>query len=148
VSVSEDAQASYLARYYLLMLGSGMVERVYWWQLVARGYGLADRDESGLRRRRSWQALAFLARAFAGSRALGPVAGAAPPLCVHAFARPDGARILAAWSADDRPREWKLPAGVLRLFDREGRELAIPASGSMKVGGGPIYAEMSEVDSD
>ena len=40
VSVDEDSQASFLVRYDLLTLGTGLVERVYWWQLVARGYGL------------------------------------------------------------------------------------------------------------
>ena len=42
VSVDEESQADYLVRYYLLALGTGLVERVFWWQLVARGYGLID----------------------------------------------------------------------------------------------------------
>ncbi|HEY9423086.1 MAG TPA: lipopolysaccharide kinase InaA family protein, partial [Thermoanaerobaculia bacterium] len=40
VSVDEGPQADYLVRYYLLALGTGQVERVFWWQIVARGYGL------------------------------------------------------------------------------------------------------------
>jgi ABC-type polysaccharide/polyol phosphate export permease len=101
VAVDEETQASYLARYYLLMLGSGLVERVYWWQLVARGYGLADRDEGGLRRRPAWHALRFLAATLGGSRALGPLPAAAP-LRVHAFEGASGGW-LVAWSAADRP---------------------------------------------
>ncbi len=42
VSVDEETQADYLVRYYLLALGTGLVERVFWWQVVARGYGLVD----------------------------------------------------------------------------------------------------------
>ena len=42
VSVEEEPQADYLVRYYLLALGTGLVERVFWWQVVARGYGLCD----------------------------------------------------------------------------------------------------------
>ncbi len=42
VSVDEEAQADYLVRYYLLALGTGKVERVFWWQVMARGYGLVD----------------------------------------------------------------------------------------------------------
>lgn len=47
VAVGEEAAADYLARYYLLVLASGMAERVYWWQLVARGYGLAVVEDGG-----------------------------------------------------------------------------------------------------
>jgi len=44
VSVDEQSQADYLVRYYLLTLGTGLVERVYWWRMAARGYGLAKAD--------------------------------------------------------------------------------------------------------
>ncbi len=58
VSVDEKTQADYLTRYYLLALASGMTERVYWWQMIARGYGLVDREDGGkLRRRPSFYAL-------------------------------------------------------------------------------------------
>jgi hypothetical protein len=148
VAVSEDAQASYLARYYVLMLGSGVVERAYWWQLAARGYGLADYDESlGLRRRPSWYALAFLHRALAGTRALGPVPSA-PPLRVHAFSGVDGGGWLVGWSADDRSVEWKLPPGVQRLFDRAGVEVPLPVSGTIAVGGAPVYAEVLDLSGE
>lgn len=40
--VSEDAAADYLVRYYLESMSTGMVECVYWHQLVAPGYGLLD----------------------------------------------------------------------------------------------------------
>jgi hypothetical protein len=144
VSVSEDAQASYLARYHVLMLGSGVVERAYWWQLAARGYGLADGDEGGLRRRPSWYALSFLDRALAGTRALGP-ARSSPPLLVHAFERDDGGGWLVAWSATDRPIEWRLPPGPRRLVDRSGMEIPIPASGTIAVAGAPVYAEYEDM---
>ncbi|HVR30138.1 MAG TPA: lipopolysaccharide kinase InaA family protein [Thermoanaerobaculia bacterium] len=142
VAVSEDRQADYLARYYLLLLGSGLVERVYWWQLVARGYGLADRLDGGVRRRPAWHALAFLARELAGSRPLGPRPAPAP-LRVHAFELADGSDALVAWSAADSVVAWKPPAPPRRLFDRDGRELPVPAHGEIRVGGSPIYAEMS-----
>jgi tRNA A-37 threonylcarbamoyl transferase component Bud32 len=41
-SVSEDDYADYMIRYLLIALCSGMVEQVYWWRLVAFGYGLVD----------------------------------------------------------------------------------------------------------
>ena len=42
VSVDEEAQADYLVRYFLLAAGTGLVERIDWWQLIAKGYGLVD----------------------------------------------------------------------------------------------------------
>ncbi|HXU30243.1 MAG TPA: lipopolysaccharide kinase InaA family protein, partial [Thermoanaerobaculia bacterium] len=61
VSVDEQTQANYLSRYYLLALASGMAERVYWWQMIARGYGLVDREDGGkLRHRPSFHALKTL----------------------------------------------------------------------------------------
>ena len=41
-SVAEQAYADFMLRYLLLALASGMVERVYWWRLAARGFGLID----------------------------------------------------------------------------------------------------------
>ena len=41
-SVSEQDYADYMLRYLVLALASGMVERVYWWRLAARGFGLVD----------------------------------------------------------------------------------------------------------
>lgn len=43
--VTEDAYADYMLRYLLWTLASGFVERVYWWRLMAHGFGLAD-DQS------------------------------------------------------------------------------------------------------
>lgn len=50
--VDEQLYASYMIRYLIMGLCSGSVERIYWWRLVARGYGLAnlsDTDEIQLR---------------------------------------------------------------------------------------------------
>jgi hypothetical protein len=79
VAVDEQTQADYLARYYLLALGSGMVERVFWWQAIARGYGLVAPEGGRLRRRPAFAALAALERLLAGAEALGPVGGPMNP---------------------------------------------------------------------
>ena len=56
--VSEQEYADFMLRYYVLGLCSGFVERVYWWRLVARGYGLVDIENNGsLRERPAYQAL-------------------------------------------------------------------------------------------
>jgi len=41
-SVSEDDYADFMIRYLAIAIGSGLVERVYWWRLAARGFGLID----------------------------------------------------------------------------------------------------------
>jgi hypothetical protein len=48
--VDEDTAATYLKEYCQIAWQTGMVERVYWWQLVHPGFGLVDSRE-GLRRR-------------------------------------------------------------------------------------------------
>jgi hypothetical protein len=59
--VDEETYADYMLRYYLHALCSGMVERVYWWRLVARPFGLVDPE--GWRARPAYHALReFLAR--------------------------------------------------------------------------------------
>jgi hypothetical protein len=76
--VTEEEQANYLVRYYVICLASGMVERIYWWQLAAPGYGLIDSRESPWRKRPSFFALANMARLLEGSQFCGRVRGARP----------------------------------------------------------------------
>ena len=42
LGVDEALYADYMIRYLALTLCSGLVEKIYWWRLVAKGYGLAD----------------------------------------------------------------------------------------------------------
>jgi hypothetical protein len=46
VQTDEAVQARYLVQYYLTAVATGQVASVFWWQLVARGYGLLDDDEA------------------------------------------------------------------------------------------------------
>ena len=55
--VSEDDAARFLAAYLRTAAASGRVEHAYWWQLVARGYGLVDDSEGRLRPRPAFAAL-------------------------------------------------------------------------------------------
>lgn len=50
--VSEEDAARYLAEYYQDAWETQLVERVYWWQLVAKGFGLIDVEADGQLRRR------------------------------------------------------------------------------------------------
>ena len=67
VAVDEQTAADYAVRYCTSLLSSGLVERVYWWQLIARGYGLLVAEDGGLRRRAAFTALAAMQRRLATS---------------------------------------------------------------------------------
>lgn len=113
VAVDETAQADYLARYYLLALGTGYVERVFWWQLIARGYGLVDPGEGGLRRRPAFETFRHLARELAGSRLLG-ILPAPPEARLYRFERPDGSQVVAGWSLGGKVSV-EMPRGLISV---------------------------------
>jgi hypothetical protein len=71
--VTEEEQANYLVRYFIICLASGLVQRIYWWQLVAPGYGLIDSRDKPWRKRPGYFALATMVRLLEGSRFIGKV---------------------------------------------------------------------------
>ncbi len=125
VSVSEDVQADYLARFYLLALTTGMVERVYWWQLVARGYGLiAPRDSQAPRRRPGFAALATLEQTLRGAICRGRLEGP-PGAFLFRFSR-GGEELVAGWWAasvgggGDGPIRVELPRAAVEVVEQDG----------------------------
>jgi hypothetical protein len=126
VSVDEETQADYLVRYYLLALGTGLAERVFWWQLVARGYGLVDpADPAELLRRPAFFALKTLLRELDGCR-LERVLPAPEPARLWLFRRPDGAAVAVGWSAASGPARATLPGLAVAVIGRGGEELPVP----------------------
>lgn len=59
-TVDEATQAEYLTEYYRIAWQTGMVERVYWWQLINPGYGLVDHRSGQLRKMPSYFAFRSL----------------------------------------------------------------------------------------
>jgi hypothetical protein len=137
VAVDEDRQADYLARYYLLALGTGLLERVYWWQLAARGYGLLEPAGAALRRRPAFHALATLVRELEGTTLVGPLP--APPAGrLYLFRRGDGSEVVAAWSAAGAGRA-VLPRPVRATIGRDGQALPSPRGAAVELGPSPAY---------
>jgi hypothetical protein len=137
VSVDEPTQADYLARYLLATLGTGLVERVYWWRLVARGYGLIAPERDGtLRRRPSFRALATLHRLLEGSTFRGPLPS---PEGAYLY-RFDGAigRVVVGWSLEGGCST-ELPEPPIAAIDRDGNELPPPDSMTVELGPSPVY---------
>lgn len=59
-TVDPDHQAQYLKDYYRIARQSGYVEKAYWWQLIAPGYGLVDSRGGQLQKRPAYYALKAL----------------------------------------------------------------------------------------
>jgi hypothetical protein len=142
VSVDEETQANYLARYYLLALGTGLVERVFWWQLAARGYGLVDpADPANPRRRPSFFAFQTLLRELAGAT-LERVLPVPSPARLYLFRRPDGGQTAVAWSTGG-PATVCLPGPAVSAVGRGGEELAVPDGVEVPVSGAVGYWRLS-----
>jgi Lipopolysaccharide kinase (Kdo/WaaP) family len=141
VAVDEDTQADYLVRYFLLTLGTGLVERVFWWQLVARGYGLVDPGEAPEGRcRPSFLALRTMLRELEGCR-LEEVLPAPSPARLYRFRRTDGGEVLAGWSPVRR--QGRLPRPAARVIGRDGGVLPVPAGSEVELVPTPAYFELT-----
>jgi len=139
VSVDEDSQASYLVRYCLLALGTALVERVYWWQLVARGYGLMVPSADGsLEARPSYRALRELNRRLDGATFKGPLE--APDGAYLYHLEQDGGDLIVGWAVDG-PVEVELPQNPVASYDRDGSEIATPIGRRVTLGPSPVYFE-------
>ncbi len=140
VSVDEDTQANYLVRYYVPALASGMVERIYWWRLAARGYGLSTFEPDGtLRLRPSYFALKTLSLQLEGATSLGPI-DSPPDTYIFRFETKDGDR-LVAWALESGVTV-ELPSQPQAAVDRDGLVLKTPASASVLLGPSPIYFDV------
>ena len=138
VSVDEEAQANYLARYCLLVLGTGMLERVYWWQLVAKGYGLTYLDAEGsFRMRPSYQALATLQEQLAGSTFLGPLK-TEPSARLYHFQRDHGDEVIVGLSTSGSV-EATLPRAATKVLGRDGEQLGGATGVTVEIGSSPQY---------
>jgi hypothetical protein len=162
-NVSEDEQADFLVRYYILCLASGLVERVYWWQLVAPGYGLVDSRESPWRRRPAFRAFAALRARLEGSVFEGrgvspgdPTSGGAgrggtargdapeaPGVEIFRF-RKDRRAFAICWAPGGGPAELALAAPAAGVLDREGREIPPASPRTIVIDGSPKYVLFKE----
>ncbi len=128
VSVDPDTQANFLARYFLLSLTTGAVERVYWWQLVARGYGLVTPGsaDSGaqLIRRPSFKALATLARELRDSIFIRPLE-APPQTRLFLFQSSDGGEFVVGWSTAG-PGRATLSQPARQIVEQNGSRASTP----------------------
>jgi hypothetical protein len=133
-NVTEDEQADYLVRYYIIGLASGLIERVFWWQLVAPGYGLVDNRETPWRRRPGFAAMTTLRKILSGSTFTGRSGACGSRMY---FFRKNGADFAACWTTG-RPAEVELPKPAAAIVDRNG-ERHVFSGRRVRVSGSPIY---------
>lgn len=141
VAVDEETQADYLVRCYLAFLAAGDTERAYWWQMVARGYGLVCPEEGGrLRRRASWEALRVLRQMTRGAACVGRVVGEGVAQGVRGlrFAAAGG-EVVVAWSVEGEA-ELAVAGTVEEVVDRAGRRLA--RRQRVKLNGSPVWLRL------
>jgi tRNA A-37 threonylcarbamoyl transferase component Bud32 len=102
-SVSEEDYAANMARYLLLALASGHVQRVYWWRLAARGFGLVDEaDSAAWRPRPAFFALQQLLQQLAGATFTTKLETPAGEFALE-FSRPGGAPLAVRWTLATAP---------------------------------------------
>jgi hypothetical protein len=116
-NVSEGQQADYLVRYHILTLASGFVERVYWWQLVAPGYGLIDSRGGTWRKRPSYFALKTMVTILEGSTFIRKIEH--PDVHLFSF-RKNGETCVVCWTPGPSI-ELSFPFRVKRIVGRDGQ---------------------------
>ena len=127
--VDEESYANFMVRYYLLAFASQKVDGVYWHQLIAPGYGLADNRE-GLHKRTAFDAFKTMQESLKGMELL-------------SFEKKHGIFTLVAknrvqtttvkWSLDLQRVTYNTPQYYV---DRDGNART---SQILKIGPAPIY---------
>ncbi|MEA3421231.1 MAG: hypothetical protein U9Q97_06100 [Acidobacteriota bacterium] len=136
-NVSEEQQADYLVRYFILALASGYIERIYWWQLAAPGYGLIDCREKTWRKRPSFFAMKTLVSFLEGSTFTGKIHQ--PGVELFSFSK-GKKNFTICWSNRGHLPfyEYCFPKKVIEVVGRDGKEISFKDN-KIKITESPIY---------
>ncbi len=133
-NVSEDEQADYLVRYFVLTLATGYVERVYWWQLVAPGYGLIDSRGKAWRKRPAFFAMKTLVNHLEGSVFKGKKTH--PKAEIFTFSKGEESFALG-WTKRGSIK-YCFSGQLKRVLDRKGQEVSFQDN-TVILGSSPKY---------
>ncbi len=133
-NVSEEEQANFLVRYFILCTASGFVERIYWWQLVAPGYGLIDSRGSEWRKRPGFYAMKTLVSQLERSSFTGKVQH--PHAEIFSFHK-GGLKFVVCWTKGPVV-DYSFSDRVIRVLSRDGKEISAN-SGRVKIEPSPKY---------
>jgi tRNA A-37 threonylcarbamoyl transferase component Bud32 len=140
-SVDEDTYADYTIRYLLLALTSGMADRVFWWRLVARGFGLVDdSDPAAWRRRKAFHAMRqFLA--VAGHATFERRIALDRDSAAYVFCDADGRRTAIAYTTGAE-HGVELPFAAESAQDIAGQPVAVSGA-TLTLSGSPRYMTLA-----
>ena len=117
-----------------------MVERAFWWRLIARGYGLVWASNDGsLHRRPSWHALRTLREQVDGATFEGPMS-APEGAYLYRFAR-DGREFVVGWSLSPGTKA-VLPSPATEAISRDGQRVTMRDSTEIELGPSPVYVRL------
>jgi hypothetical protein len=133
-NVSEEEQADYLVRYFILCRASGLVERIYWWQLAAPGYGLIDSRRKEWRKRPSFYAMKTMVSQLEGSLFKERVGH--PRAEIFSFLK--GERSFVVCWTNGPAFDYFFDRRVVRVLNRGGKEIS-PSNGKVKIEASPKY---------
>ena len=138
VAVDEQSQANYLVRFFVSLFAAGAAERIYWWQLIAKGYGLVDPESDGtLRHRPSLTAMAVMEEHIRGATFARAVKVEGD--CRLYLFRTTGLReLLVGWSVSGSATA-ALPRPAARVAGRDGDELPVPRGEQIELDEAPRY---------
>jgi len=136
-SVSEEDYGNFMIRYFLLSICSGMAEQVYWWRLVARGYGLVDDTEPDAWRERPAYAMLRAFFELLGQSTFRSRLASPRGVHLYAFDRPDGEQLVLGYS-EENERLFELPFSFDSVQDRVGQRVAVQGQ-AVRLSGAPLY---------
>ncbi len=137
-SVSEDEYADYMIRYIVIAVCSGMVDRVYWWRLVAKGYGLVDdSDDSGWRKRPAYLMLQYFLSLLGESEFYEKPVSGVEGIHLYMFRQVTGQKICLAYSSIGEIK-YKLAFECSSVRDACGNNVDIRLR-EIVLSGRPIY---------
>jgi hypothetical protein len=134
-SVDEESYANYMLRYYVLALCSGLVDAVYWWRLVARGFGLVDDTNPAWRPRPAYAALQTFIKLLGNSVFVERMKTAGGVYAMR-FRTPDHQAWVMAW-AHPGPVSFRPEFSFENMISRDGFEIS--AKDSIVLNGSPVY---------
>jgi len=135
--VDENEYGIYMIRYVLISLCSGLVQRVYWWRLVARGFGLVDdtNPDSPAPRPAYLMLRHFLDKV--GQSTFCKFENISPDVHIYSFLQPDESQCVVAYRTGESA-PWTPPF----TWDRAGTvtgETVSTNRGVIELSGSPIY---------
>lgn len=133
-NVSESLQRDYLTRYYILVLAGGLIDRIYWWQLAAPGYGLIDNRDENWRKRPAFNALRFLVSQLRHSVCLGRIQNDRAE--IFSFRR-EKCDFVVCWT-NQRPHEQRFTRKIRKITKVTGEEI-VQSKDTIQIDGSPKY---------